>query len=407
MIYNNHKVNIRYKAISTNQKILKGVLTNVSTSEIELILQSKELSLISYKTIAIRKDHYRILTLKQLHFMWMSLRFYILAGINILEAFKLLISSEIITQKSFQSILEKIYDSLLNGEMLSQAIKKHLDPNDELTPILLHAAEVGGTYQTVLFDLEEWVSWRINQKEALHQALRYPAILLMVVWGSMFCMLYYFVPQLLNNIEKNILENTFWGTHLVIFLSTQVISYPLPFAFLPLIVGSLLLLIKKIFKNYIYILYYIPFLKHFILDPLYVRLSRNLQLQLSNGYSLHSAFINFKNTSKNSFLDKVFKDIYIKIQEGVSFSQALKHHPLLFDNYFIQLISLGEKTNTLVDNFKLLDQFYTRRSQKRTKLLISLCEPSAILLIGIVFMVIVGGVFYPLYQQTNLNNWGL
>ncbi len=84
----------------------------------------------------------------------------------------------------------------------------------------------------------------------------------------------------------------------------------------------------------------------------------------------------------------------------------LKHYGWLFSNFFIQLVEVGEQTNMLGDNLKVISAYYERDTKQKIVGYIKLIEPLMLVFMGLILVIIVGGLFYPMYEQIGMANYG-
>jgi type II secretory pathway component PulF len=117
-----------------------------------------------------------------------------MSGFNLPEAVEHMAQSSL--DGKMQSVLFNVSDRLKQGEPFSTIIKSYLTANDMVSISLLETAEHTGDYQEILLDLEEHASWQLEFKSRIQRSLRYPSIVFGALWVSIFCILYFFAPQL-------------------------------------------------------------------------------------------------------------------------------------------------------------------------------------------------------------------
>lgn len=95
----------------------------------------------------------------------------------------------------------------------------------------------------------------------------------------------------------------------------------------------------------------------------------------------------------------VLNQIIADITTGMPLSESLRKYPGIFTSFFIQLITVGEQSNTLKENFKVLYSYYEQETRTKVFSLIKWIEPTMLLVMGMMLIGMISGLFYPLYSQ--------
>ena len=388
---------IEYKAMNASNKVTIGSVPVDHLNQLESLLLDQGLRLISY-----RPKHakgYKKLSYTHQQMVWMSLRYYMMSGFTLVSALHHMISSSL--DSKLQCVLNRIYHQLQNGERFSQSLKPYLVSGDILTISLLESAEHTGDYLDVLSDLEEYAAWQVDFKGNIQQSLRYPSFVFGAIWVSVFCILYFFAPQLsayLNTSNYTVPPLT----TVLINLSQFVVKWPLVWLGLPFVIGLGFKLLYRSFPNLRSIIVYIPGFRTLILGYYYTSISKVLYLQLKHGHSLVNSLKSIQEAYATDWMGLILKKIVIKVEHGVSLTTMLKQHGWVFSKFFIQLVDVGEQTNSLCDNLKIISAYYEKDTKKKIAAYIKMIEPLMLVLMGIILIVIVGGLFYPMYEQMGM-----
>lgn len=393
--------NIRYTAIDESNNVIRGVITADQLGQLESILFDRGLRLISYRKQPERS--YKVLSYAQQQTLWMSLRYYMISGFNLPEAIEHMAQSSL--DIKMQSVLLKVSDLLKQGQSFSKIMKMHLIPDDIVTYSLLETAEQTGDYHETLLDLEEHAEWQLDFKTKIQQSLRYPSIVFSALWISIFCILYFFAPQLTSFFQTT--DYTLPPlTSFLISLSQFVVNWPSLWILSPLMFLLGLKGISKMFPNVQRLLLYIPGINQIVLGYYYTNMAKIAYLHLKHGHSLLYSIQRLQKAFLSDWMGRILTQVISHIEHGVSLSVALKSHPSVFSKFFLQLIEVGEKTNTLQENFKVISAYYERDTKKHISGYIKLIEPLMLVVMGVLLIVIVGGLFYPMYSQMGLVTQG-
>lgn len=393
--------NIRYKAINESNRVIRGMVSADQLGQLESMLFDRGLRLISY-----RHQHpktYKTLSYDQQQTLWMSLRYYMMSGFNLPEAIEHMALSNL--DIKMQSVLLNISDRLKLGEQFSTIMKSYLKPDDIVSLSLLETAEHTGDYQETLLDLEEHAGWQLDFKSRIQRSLRYPSIVFGALWMSIFCILYFFAPQLTSFFETT--QYTLPPlTSFLIDVSQFVVNWPSLWILSPLIIIGCLKLIRPLFPNIQRILLYLPGIRRVVLGYYYTNMAQIVYLHLKHGHSLLYSFQQLHKAFEFDWMGHILRKVTSEIEQGISLSAALKANPSVFSKFFMQLVDVGETTNTLHENFKVISAFYERETKKRITGYIKLIEPLMLIVMGGLLIVIVGGLFYPMYSQMGMVNQG-
>jgi|GEM_PF-2506683 type II secretory pathway component PulF len=392
---------IEYKAMNASNKITMGSVPKDYLNQLESSLLEQGLRLISYRHK--RRKGYKKLSYALQQILWMSLRYYLMSGFTLVNALHHMLNSSL--DPKMQDVLYRIHQQLQHGERFSVIIKPYIAAGDILTLSLLESAEHTGDYLEVLADLEEYAGWQVDFKGNIQQALRYPSLVFGAIWIAVFCILYFFAPQL-----SSYLSTTHYSvptlTTVLINLSQWVVKWPWAWLGLPFLIGSGLKILHQIFPNLRSLGIYFPGIRTLIFGYYYASISKVLYLQLKHGHSLVNSLKRIQDAYATDWIGLILKKIVIKIEQGVSFTTMLKQYGWLFSKFFIQLVEVGEQTNMLGDNLKVISAYYERETKQKINGYIKMIEPLMLVLMGVILIIIVGGLFYPMYEQMGVASSG-
>ncbi len=70
--------------------------------------------------------------------------------------------------------------------------------------------------------------------------------------------------------------------------------------------------------------------------------TRQFATMIDSGLPLVQALDILASTSENKYFGKILKDVKERVEQGTTFSEALSHHPKVFDTLFVNLVRAGE-----------------------------------------------------------------
>jgi general secretion pathway protein F len=103
----------------------------------------------------------------------------------------------------------------------------------------------------------------------------------------------------------------------------------------------------------------------------------------------------------NKFLNKAISDTKQDVIEGKDFVYSLKSIDVLPD-IFIQLVSSGYKSGSLVRMFSKVSDFMKNEIDSKRSIFLSLLEPLVIIFMGGFIMLIVLAILIPIMQMNTL-----
>jgi len=94
--------------------------------------------------------------------------------------------------------------------------------------------------------------------------------------------------------------------------------------------------------------------------------------------------------TENKHMKSALTEIYKLMEQGRTFSDAIKDFPQVFTPYLISMVKIGESSGTLDTTFSRLTGYFTKEAEIRKKLRAALTYPAilAIMMTGIVLLLI-------------------
>ncbi len=96
---------------------------------------------------------------------------------------------------------------------------------------------------------------------------------------------------------------------------------------------------------------------------------------------------------------EVLNDVSDRLESGVNLSQAMRHHPKIFNNLFISMIAVGESSGKLDEVFQQLGFYLERDEETRKRIKSALRYPSFVLLALAIAVAVVNVFVIPQFAQ--------
>ena len=304
---------------------------------------------------------------------------------------------------AFKDVIFKIYSAVREGKEFSDSLENFPKIFSPLYVNIIKAGETGGTLDTALGQISEFVRREEGLKSKVMAALAYPAILLFVGAGSIFVLINFVVPRL---------KFMFEGLGSDLPLITRIVLRISEFSNNTwLVVGGLVL----VFFLVVYFQKGSPFFREWIrkvkaVTPVIGRITKNQELAYfarSLGMLLKSGVPALKclATTIPGIQDPKFRKeleaALKKVSAGTSLFDSLDSVTCI-PGFFTRMVAVGEQSGRLTDIFAELSRSYTEQVEADIAVLSSLLEPLLILFLGLIMGAIVISILVPMFQITQM-----
>lgn len=122
--------------------------------------------------------------------------------------------------------------------------------------------------------------------------------------------------------------------------------------------------------------------------------TQQLAVLIRSGIPLVEALTALIDQLENPDLKSAFTDTRDKVNEGISFADALRNHPKYFEDLYVNMIAAGEASGTLEAVLQRLSEFLDAQAKLKSKVQSALAYPvfmafASTLIIGIMMTVVV------------------
>ncbi len=118
-----------------------------------------------------------------------------------------------------------------------------------------------------------------------------------------------------------------------------------------------------------------------------VIMSRQISTLFDAQVSALKAFNLMATNTENKALVKVLEEVSEDIKSGVSISMALSKHPLVFSNFYVNMVKAGEESGKLTQTFSYLAEYLDRQYQLTSKTKNALVYPGFVIGVFITVMI--------------------
>lgn len=294
----------------------------------------------------------------------------------------------------WKALLVDIRESLKSGASLSKSFERHADIFPEFYIRMVQAGEAGGMLDEVLMRLADFLEKDMTLRSRVSHALVYPLFMFSIGIIVLSFVFSFVVPKIVVIFEN---AKTSLPFVTVVLLTISRIFESYWWLMIGMITG-IVLAINKIRKTKPGIidsfLFTLPLLR-----SLYIaRFTRIFGFLLSGGIPLLRSLDLAAKSTGNSVLRKILHDAAEKISEGGGVAASLGKLPPVLR----QMIATGEKTGELPELLSRAADAYENDFSKKVQLMLSLLEPSMIVVMGLIIGFIVFSVLLPIFQMNQL-----
>ena len=317
------------------------------------------------------------------------------AGIPLHEALRNLAAAS--RENSCTKVLNKLHQAVMQGNSLSAALGKYPQIFSAQVVHLVQAGENGGTLDTVLIRLADYLEQTTIAREKLKSVLLYPLILACSAVGALVFMTLVILPAfaaMLENLQVELPLPT------RILLSTA--AFLRDYGDMTLVIVILgLLVILALRKSTKVKLYYercqlaLPLLGSLRQHTDWMLALSTLASLLEQGIALPLALEMAGKSLDNSYLARQLGQVQQKIQQGSSLRAALEECPS-FPAILQEMLAAGEQSGKLETMLTKGADYCKVMMENESARLQALAEPAAIFLVGGLVFFFVLSVIMPL-----------
>ncbi|MBU2535271.1 MAG: type II secretion system F family protein [Chloroflexota bacterium] len=322
------------------------------------------------------------------------------SGISLLPSLEIL-QGQVASSRAFRSVLTSIVNDIRSGGSFSQAVKKNPKAFSEIYCRTIAVGEETGNLNTTLNQMADFMERHQAMSQRVKKALSYPMIVLGVGIVVVIMLITVVMPQLLG------------------MFTAMDVELPLP--------TRILIAITEIFQNYtLYIviggaLIFAVFLwmtkqpaGKRVLDRLRLnmpilgppalmselgRFARTLSVMIGAGLKLQETMELLPQSTTNM----LFRDSLHQVNERLLLGEGLAgpmSHVSLFPPLLVQMVAVGEETNTLDFTMGVVADFYETAAEEKTAAMVGMIGPVSTIGIALLVGFIALSVLMPMYTIT-------
>ena len=302
----------------------------------------------------------------------------------------------------FRGILEVIYEDVKSGIVMSEALEKHKKVFPDFFRSMVYVGEQSGKLEAVFVALADYYETDSNIKKKMKSAMSYPVMLMGMAVGIVIIMLAFVIPTFRDTLSK--LEVEITGITAVIYgMSDFLLANWLYMLAGVVVIGLIIFAVLQTEKGkyaFDFLKVKIPFLKTVQINMITARFARGFALLLSSGMDLTEAMDSIEVVIGNRYVKRRFHAAAESVRQGMSLTNAFESYKL-FPSMMNQMITVGEKTNSLDEVLSRSCSFFDSQVETSLNSLTSKIQPVMLVIIGAVIGTMFIGVYSPMLSIMN------
>ncbi|MFC2003143.1 type II secretion system F family protein [Chloroflexota bacterium] len=322
------------------------------------------------------------------------------SGISLLPALEI-IRGQVGTGQVFKRIVNTIINDIRSGASFAQAIVKHPKAFNEVYSKTIIVGEASGNLEDILNQMAIHLERDAEMGQKIQKALMYPVIVMSVGLVVVIVLMTVVLPQLLGMFKAMSVELPL-PTRVLISVTEITSTYGLHIVIGLLLTIALIISVAKQPRGRRLLDRWrlrLPIMGPPALFSELGRIARTLSMLVNAGLSLQEVI----ETLPKSVSNTAIKADLELVNEGLLLGEGLAG-PMtridIFPPLLVQMVAVGEESNTLGSTMEVVADFYEANAQEKTDAMVGLIGPMSTVAIALLVGFIALSVVMPMYTLT-------
>lgn len=319
------------------------------------------------------------------------------AGISLPEIFSIL--TEQTANRRLKAASGKMERSIREGESLKRIFRNHPAIFSDLYVSMIEAGERSGALTTVLDRLIYLLEHEERVRTQVQSALRYPKIVLFVMFGAFLVLLNYVVPQFASVYAQAKVELP-WPTVVALALNRWIEDYLL---IVLAVTGAGIWGLRRWLASPSGRLVrdrwmlWIPVIGPLVRKAAIARFAAIFSILQQSGVTILESMDVLRETLDNAYFREQFEMVKKNLREGGGVAESLGRVQG-FTPLAVSLILIGEKSSHLEEMMDELARHYDAEVEMQVDRLTEYLGPALILCLGVVVLFFALAIFLPMWD---------
>lgn len=393
----------KYTARSFSGELVKGTTYADDINRLYAEIKDNNQFLVDYKEL-VEKDSAMSsisggkLKLKEVSIFCRQMSAMLFAGVSLVKAIDIMYRQT--DSKKMKVTLQKLYESVQKGNLLSESLRRQEEAFPEIMINLVESGEASGTLDTVMGKLANQFENELKLKNKVRAALTYPAILAVLGVGVVALLVTVVLPQFITMFESSGVETLPLPTRILLAVSGAFTNYwyIILMVMAGLVIGGRLYLKTDTGRfQWDSLLMKIPVVKPVVVKTITVRFCRTFAMLFSSGMPMLQSLSIVGRVINNKAIEQNMADMSDDIRKGISLSQAIQKVPV-FPPMIHSMVSIGEESGALDEMMENSAGYFDNELENDLAKLVSMVEPIMIILMGIIVGFVIISIMLPMLQ---------
>ncbi len=288
-------------------------------------------------------------------------------GMPVADALKAL--SQRAVDKRLKKISRELYKDLSEGQTLAVALEKYPDAFDVCTVHLVEAGESTANLGFVFENIIGYIQERRKLRQTIISALAYPIFLCLMASGVVLLFLFFMLPKIQSMMSSMGAQENFPIKMMNVVGDLLIYGTP-TLALVALAIFLWLRFYRKTpegTKATDAFLLRVPALGKMVFDADLCRFANLAATLFESGVNTTETFRLSEKSLKNADMRDRFQQFRTAVNDGAPISASLQRFGLL-ENEDLDVISVGERTGSLVSGFREINRSHAESLNKRIKI---------------------------------------
>lgn len=336
---------------------------------------------------------------KELLMLVKQLHAAVKAGYNSAQALEIAFDQ---SKGRLNQILDEVIRDVKHGAYLYESFGKHEKYFPSMFLNLLKTGELSASLKESLERLVIIIEKERSLRQKFRSAMTYPIFVLVAVIGLGLSISVFVLPSLLPLFENLNVELPL-TTRILMWFAKYFDTYGISILIGTIVFFIVLVwLIRKKFTNFIthWLMLKVPLFSRLTKQLIMARFGRSLASLLRSGIPIDESLKISTSVITNYYYQKVIKHTLPAIRKGQTLAESFAGKPHLFEDMFVKLLSLGEKTGGLEEACDNVADYYEGEVDEAVKNLTTSLEPILIIFVGIIVGGVAMSILGPIYKIT-------
>ncbi|OHA20765.1 MAG: hypothetical protein A2849_02455 [Candidatus Taylorbacteria bacterium RIFCSPHIGHO2_01_FULL_51_15] len=298
-----------------------------------------------------------------------------------------------------RKVLVSMADDIQAGSSISRALSKHPEAFSSFYVSMVRSGEEAGKIDQTFGYLADYLERTYEVTSKARNAMVYPLFVIFTFVGVMVLMFTTVIPSITAILLESDQEIPFY-TRIIIGISNLLIDYGWFFLILIIIAGIFLWQFSKT-PNGRYTLstlkIRLPYLGNLYRKLYLSRIADNMSTQLSSAIPIIRALEKTAEVVDNAVFERALIAAAEEVKGGAPIADAFSKSTVM-PGIMVQMIRVGEESGELGTILQTMARFYRREVSNAVDTLVSLIEPTLIVLLGLGVGFLLAAVLIPIYS---------